>query len=90
MLLLASQILVAEAQYVSPELNDPSDWGSLGYSVLPYFLPTCPKSEDNRCVNDVEPEVTEKPIKVKYIYPTICGSVGGCGEVNYNEEDSKN
>jgi len=84
MLLLASQILVADAQYESLELNDPNDSSSYGKSILPYILPTCSiTEEDIRCVNDEKPE---KPVIEKDTHPKVCDFPGACGEVDYNTE----
>ena len=84
MLLLASQILIADAQFESPELNDPNDCSSYGKSILPYILPTCSTSEEDiRCVNDVKPE---KPVKEKGSPPEVCDFPGACGDVDYNIE----
>jgi len=90
MLLLASQILVAYAQDVSPELNGPNDCGALRKPIIARIFSLPKSEEDSKCGAIVEPEKPKMiESKDRGSNPKICNFAGACGEVDYNKKNSQ-
>ncbi len=77
-LLVASQILVAVAQDINPELNGPNDCG-LRKPVIEKIFSSSKSEEDNKCGIIVDPEkskLVESKNKEKFPLPEICFDCG--------------
>ncbi len=88
-LLVASQVLVALAQDVNPELNGPNDCGDLRKPAIEKIFSSAKSEEDNKCGIIVEPDkprVVESKNKEKGPNPTICIDCGNEDKDNINSK----